>query len=172
MCDTSQISNKCNKTSCTDVKVGNKVPYEDTYTFELYQLLISSLLSMWRVTGEMNGLNRTKVDFVVSNDKGERVVGVVAHECDNPVSQPGSVLEHIARCASVYFHITGVVQSWVLIPSLPFFLSHNFLIIFRYSISLQDSQMNHMKDEDTFGLSMIKCVWCMCGMTLHGRPQR
>lgn len=118
-----QISNKRNETSRADVKVGDMVPHEDTYTFELSQLLISSLPSTWKVTGEMNGPDRTKVDFVISNDEGKRVVmEVVAHERDDPVSRPGSVLGHIARCASAYSQITGVVQSWVRHSSLLFSL--------------------------------------------------
>ena len=75
------LSNKCNETSHADVKVGNMVPHENTYAFEILQLLVSSLPESFKVTGQMNGPDRTKVDFVISNNEGKRVVVEVVMAC-------------------------------------------------------------------------------------------
>lgn len=120
------ISGKHNNTSDADMKVNDWVPHEETYKVELFQLLTSALPPSFTKNIDLNGPR-----VVVSNMQKEHVVvEVVAHECDGPANQKGSVLERIRRCAKIFTQIKGVREAWV--SSSPHSLYHYRHYRYRY----------------------------------------
>jgi hypothetical protein len=112
-----------NQTPSADVPDNVQVPHENSYTFELFQLLVSSLPRPFKIDLGVNGPAKTRTDIVVSNRKEQRVVlEMAAHVRDGPVTRQGTVAEHIVRFAKSYSQIVGVKELWV--SSIPPAFSH------------------------------------------------
>lgn len=110
-------ANKRNETSGADVKEG-MVPHENTYVFEILQLLVSSLPNGFKIDPGLKAPNSSRTDIVVTSPQSERVVlEMVAHERDGPATRKGSVLEHIERCENTHSKIKDVKELWVIFAS-------------------------------------------------------
>jgi hypothetical protein len=109
-----QVTYKQNKTSGADEKAKEAVPHEDTYSFQLFRVLLATVPKSWTVFTRMVGPHSSRADIVVDNKERERVVlELMAHEADGPVTTRGSVKEHLHRPSTKYAKIDNVKEVWV-----------------------------------------------------------
>jgi hypothetical protein len=113
MRDAPLVARKSNETSDTQ-KQFPLVPHENTYVFEIFQLLVSSLPPEFNIDPGFNTPGSSRTNIVVTNENTQRVVlEMLAHERDGPVTRSRSVLGHFERCKTTYSQIDNVSELWV-----------------------------------------------------------